>query len=559
MLRTDSLAQYPSAMERHHTRPDPAEIGKFPAHCVHCRANIPVRPRVKTLKDLEPLTTRLLEIQHLNSAASLLDWDQETYMPAGSGRARADQLATLQGLAHDTFTAPEMERLLAQWVDPATGLPPESPDDAWDEPSRALLREVWRDFSRAKKLPSEFVKRLRRECSLAQQVWAEAKEKSEFRKFLPNLRTVVALKQEEAQYLGYQDSPYDALLDSYEPGMTVAQLNPLFATLRKRLVPLLQQITNAPISIDDTVLTRAYDTTRQLEFGRLVLTAMGYNFDTGRLDLSAHPFTTSFHPSDVRLTTRVYENELAACLFSCIHEGGHGLYDQSLDTERYGTPLGESLSLGIHESQSRLWENCVGRSRPFWRCFYPYLKQLFPEQLANVAMEQFYTAVNRVKPSLIRVEADELTYNLHIMLRFEIEQDLMEGRTRVEELPDVWSEKMRSYLDIVPGRDAEGLLQDVHWSLGAIGYFPTYTLGNLYAVQFYNQALKDIPDLNSEIEAGRLTVLKKWLNQKIHRWGRTFTPDQLVRRITGGPLSPEPYLAYLEEKFGALYHLKAPG
>ena len=242
MLRTDSLAQYPSAMERHHTRPDPAEIGKFPARCVHCRANIPVRPRVKTLKDLEPLTTRLLEIQHLNSAASLLDWDQETYMPAGSGRARADQLATLQGLAHDTFTAPEMERLLAQWVDPATGLPPESPDDAWDEPSRALLREVWRDFSRAKKLPSEFVKRLRRECSLAQQVWAEAKEKSEFRKFLPNLRTVVSLKQEEAQYLGYQDSPYDALLDSYEPGMTVAQLNPLFATLRKRLVPLLQPL-----------------------------------------------------------------------------------------------------------------------------------------------------------------------------------------------------------------------------------------------------------------------------------------------------------------------------
>lgn len=559
MLRTDSLAQYPSAMERHHTRPDPAEIGKFPALCVHCRANIPVRPRVKTLKDLEPLTTRLLEIQHLNSAASLLDWDQETYMPAGSGRARADQLATLQGLAHDTFTAPEMERLLAQWVDPATGLPPESPDDAWDEPSRALLREVWRDFSRAKKLPSEFVKRLRRECSLAQQVWAEAKEKSEFRKFLPNLRTVVALKQEEAQYLGYQDSPYDALLDSYEPGMTVAQLNPLFATLRKRLVPLLQQITNAPISIDDTVLTRAYDTTRQLEFGRLVLTAMGYNFDTGRLDLSAHPFTTSFHPSDVRLTTRVYENKLAACLFSCIHEGGHGLYDQSLDTERYGTPLGESLSLGIHESQSRLWENCVGRSRPFWRCFYSYLQQLFPEQLANVAMEQFYTAVNRVKPSLIRVEADELTYNLHIMLRFEIEQDLMEGRTRVEELPDVWSEKMRSYLDIVPGRDTEGVLQDVHWSLGAIGYFPTYMLGNLYAVQFYNQALKEIPGLNSEIEAGRLTVLKKWLNQKIHRWGRTFTPDQLVRRITGGPLSPEPYLAYLEEKFGALYQLKAPG
>ena len=508
---------------------------------------------MKTLATLEPLTALLLEIQHVNSAASLLSWDQETYMPPAGGHARADQLATLQGLAHDRLLAPDIERLLTQWVDPSTGQVIDVPDDPWDEPSRALLREVWRDFSRAKKLPSSFVKRLGRECSLAQQVWAEAKKKNDFRMFLPNLRTVLSLKQEEAGYLGYTDSPYDPLLDTYEPGASVSRLIPLFTALKAGIVPLLQRAMTAPVQIDDVVLFRSYDSARQLKFSRLVLTAMGYDFDRGRLDLSAHPFTTSFHPSDVRVTTRVYEQELPACLFSCIHEGGHGLYDQGLDPDRYGTPLGDSLSLGIHESQSRLWENCVGRSLPFWRCFYPLLLQVFPEQLADVELEAFYAAVNRVKPSFIRVEADELTYNLHIMLRFEIEQDLMEGRLRVDDLPDAWNDKMRAYLGITPMTDAEGVLQDVHWSLGAIGYFPTYTLGNLYAVQFYEQAQKEISDLHGEIEAGRLTVLTRWLNQKIHRWGRTFTAEHLVQRVTGRPLSPEPFLNYLKEKFGELY------
>jgi carboxypeptidase Taq len=390
---------------------------------------------------------------------------------------------------------------------------------------------------------------------LAQQVWVEARKKSDFGMFLPALRTIVALKREEAHYLGYRDSPYDALLDHYEPGMTAGQLRPLFAALKARLVPLLQRVLAAKTSIDASILFRTYDPTRQMEFGRLVLTAMGYDFTRGRLDLSAHPFTTSFHPTDVRVTTRVYERELPACLFSCIHEGGHALYDQGLDPDRYGTPLGEPLSLGVHESQSRLWENCIGRSRPFWRCFYPLLQQCFPEQLKEVEMETFYAAVNHAKPSLIRVEADELTYNLHVMLRFEIEQDLIEERLAVEELPTVWGEKMRSYLGVTPTTDAEGVLQDVHWSLGAIGYFPTYTLGNLYAVQFYEQARKEINNLDGEIEAGRLTVLTRWLNQKIHRWGRTFTPEQLMLRVTGSSLSPEPFLAYLEKKYGELYQL----
>ena len=510
---------------------------------------------MKTLKTVADLTTRLLEIQRINSSASLLSWDQETYMPAGGGEARAEQISTLQGIAHQKLVSPEIEGLLAAWINPETGEIRDSPGEAWDEPSRSLLREVWRDYSRAKKLPSDFVVTLSRECSLAQQVWAEAKENQSFSQFLPNLRTVLSLKREEAAYLGYRDSPYDALLDEYEPGSTIKELRPLFAQIKGRLVPLLKKIQESSVQIDDTMLFHPFDQARQLEFGRMVLIAMGYDFERGRLDLSAHPFTTSFHPTDVRVTTRVHEHDLQSCLFSCIHEGGHGLYDQGLDPRYFGTPLGDSVSLGIHESQSRMWENCVGRSRPFWRFFYPMLQQTFHHQLRSLDGEQFYAAINRVKPSLIRVEADELTYNLHIMLRFEIEQDLIEGKTHPEDLPGIWNRKMEEYLGIVPSNDAEGVLQDVHWSFGAFGYFPTYTIGNLYSVQFYEQAKLEIPHLEDEIAAGQLMVLQRWLGQKIHRWGRMFTPDHLSRRVTGKSLDPEPFLSYVEKKYGELYKL----
>lgn len=510
---------------------------------------------MKTVATLEPLTTRLLEIQRINSAASVLSWDQETYMPVGGGAARAEQIAVLQGIAHEKLVSQDVESLLSQWVDPATGHATDTAGGAWDEPSRSLLREVWRDFSRAKKLPSDFVVKLSRECSLAQQVWVEAKKNNKFSKFLPNLRTVLELKREEAQYLGYQDSPYNALLDIYEPGATITGLQPVFAALKTRLVPLLQRITQSRVQSDDSLLHHSYDQARQLEFGRLVLTAMGYDFERGRLDLSAHPFTTSFHPTDVRVTTRVHEQELQSCLFSCIHEGGHGLYDQGLDQQYFGTPLGDSVSLGIHESQSRLWENCIGRSRPFWRFFYPILQQTFHDQLHSVTMEQFYAAINRVQPSLIRVEADELTYNLHIMLRFEIEQDLIEGTTQPEDLPSIWNRKMEEYLGIVPPTDAEGVLQDVHWSFGAFGYFPTYTLGNLYSVQFFEQAKRELPNLEDEIAAGQLMGLRRWLEQKIHRWGRMFTPAHLAERVTGSMINPEPFLNYAEKKYGELYQL----
>jgi len=510
---------------------------------------------VNTLKTVDALTTRLLEIQRINSAASLLSWDQETYMPAGGGEARAEQISTLQGIAHQKFVSPEVEQLLTTWVDSETGEIRDTPGEGWDEPSRSLLREVWRDYRRAKKLPSDFVIKLSRECSLAQQVWVEAKENQAFSQFLPNLRTVLSLKREEAEYLGYEDSPYNALLDVYEPGSTIAALRPLFAQVKGRLVPLLKKIQQSSVQVDDTMLFHTFDQVRQLEFGRMVLIAMGYDFERGRLDLSAHPFTTSFHPTDVRVTTRVHEHDLQSCLFSCIHEGGHGLYDQGLDPRYFGTPLGDSVSLGIHESQSRMWENCVGRSRPFWRFFYPMLQQTFHHQLRDLDVEQFYAAINRVKPSLIRVEADELTYNLHIMLRFEIEQDLIEGRTRPEDLPGIWNQKMEEYLGIAPSNDAEGVLQDVHWSFGAFGYFPTYTLGNLYSVQFYEQAKLEIPHLEDEIAAGQLMVLRRWLGQKIHRWGRMFTPDHLAQRVTGKSLDPEPFLSYVEHKYGELYKL----
>ncbi|MFZ1744609.1 MAG: carboxypeptidase M32 [Nitrospirales bacterium] len=508
---------------------------------------------------LDPLKQTLRQIHHLHDAAAVLSWDQETYMPPGGGAVRAEQLATLQTLAHDQFVSSEMESLLGTFVDLSTGTLHSQHASALDEPSQALLRETWRDFSRAKKLPSAFVNQLERECSLAQQVWAEARKTNDFQRFLPNLQRVVKLKQQEADYLGYADSPYNALLDTYEPGSTVAQLRPLFATLRTELIRLLDHIRQSPVQPDTQLLTQSYGHTPQMDFGRLVLKHMGYDFQRGRLDLSAHPFTTAFHPTDVRVTTRVFERDLPSCLFSCIHEGGHGLYEQGLPAKQYGTPLGEAISLGIHESQSRLWENCVGRSRAFWQYFYPKLQEVFPTQLGQVNAEDFYLAINRVAPSFIRVEADELTYNLHIMVRFEIELDIMEGRLHVDDLPEIWNAKIQDYLGIVPPSDAEGVLQDVHWSFGAFGYFPTYTLGNLYAAMLFRQAHKDLPDLDQAISQGNLLPLKGWLNDKVHRWGRQYTAADLITRVTGQALTPEPFIQDLRQKFGTLYQFPTTG
>ncbi len=512
-----------------------------------------ISPRIalmKSLKDLKPLILFLREIQQINSAVSLLSWDQETYMPKGGGEARAEQLAALEGMAHQKKIGPHMKRLLSRWIDIKTGVPE---DEVWDDPSRALLREVFRDYNKAVRLPTEFVKREAKITSIAQQVWAEAKEKSDFPSFAPYLKSIVALKKEEASLLADQSSPYDALIDYYEPGMTVTRLVPLFAALKKELLALLEKVQRAPIAPRDDFLHRCWPARRQLAFGRRVLETMGYSFLCGRQDLSAHPFTTSFHPTDVRITTRMNEYNFLSSFFSSLHEGGHALYDQGLNAEYFGTPLGETLSLGIHESQSRLWENGIGRSMPFWNYFYPILKEAFPRTLQDIGLEAFYGAINRVSPSLIRVEADELTYNLHVMVRFEIERALMEEDLPVEEIPRLWNEKMEAYLGVVPDSDADGALQDIHWAGGAFGYFPTYTLGNLYAAQFLSQARKDIPSLETDIGQGRLTILTHWLNEKIHRFGRRYSSDDLVRRVTGEPLNPSYFVDGLREKLGEIY------
>ena len=509
---------------------------------------------------LGQLKNKLREIHHLQDAASVLSWDQETYMPPGGGNIRAEQLATLQTLAHNQLVSSEMEALLGRIINLETGAVLSDDPSPFDAPTRALLRETWRDFSRAKKLPSDFVTELERECSLAQQVWVESRKTNDFQLFLPKLQKLIGLKRREAEYLGYTDSPYNALLDTFEPGSTVAQLRPLFSTLRSHLIRLLEQVRQSDVHPNKDLLAQNFDSENQMTFGRLVLQHMGYDFQRGRLDLSAHPFTTSFHPTDVRVTTRVFEHDLPSCLFSCIHEGGHGLYDQGLPPKHYGTPLGESISLGIHESQSRLWENSVGRSLPFWKYFYPKLREMFPTQLDSVELDDYYLAINRVAPSLIRVEADELTYNLHIMVRFEIELDVIEERIEIDELPEVWNAKMQEYLGMVPTNDAEGVLQDIHWSFGAFGYFPTYTLGNLYAAMLFDQACHDLPQLEKDIEQGNLLSLKKWLNERIHQWGRQYSAQELIQKVTGKDLTPDPFIRSLQKKIGDLYQFSAdPG
>ncbi|MBI3607724.1 MAG: carboxypeptidase M32 [Nitrospirae bacterium] len=504
-----------------------------------------------TLADLHPLTAYLTQIAHLQSASSVLSWDQETYMPRGGSGARAEVLATVQGLAHERFTAPEMEELLWRWIDVDNGtiLDPEA-----DAPARAVLREVLRDYRRAKRLPTPFVSHLERTCALAHEAWLGAREKRDYALFLPHLTAIVTLKREEAAYLGYSETAYDALVDAFEPGMTASRLTPLFAELKTALSALLARIMDSPVR-PAPLPAGPYDAQRQLAFGSLLLSAMGYRFDHGRLDQSAHPFTTGFHPTDVRVTTRVSAEDVTSSLFSCLHEGGHGLYDQGLDPAYYGTPLGEAVSLGMHESQSRLWENCVGRSIELWRHFYPLLRQAFPGPLARVSLEEFHAAINTVKPSLIRVEADELTYNFHIIVRYELEQQLIAGQLSPADLPQAWNEAMHGTLGVTPRDDGEGVLQDIHWAHGAFGYFPTYTLGNLYAAQFWQQAQRDLADLPTLIEGGRLDPLVSWLRDRIHRWGRTHSSDALLRRITGEPLNPEHFMTYLEGKFGAIYRL----
>ena len=497
----------------------------------------------------EELISKSKQTALLSSCASVLGWDEQTYLPPGGAEHRGNQMALLSGLAHQQATNPRIGELLSELE--ALDLGEET------DPIAVNVRDLRRNYDQSTKLPQELVEEMSRVTTMSQQAWIEARKEKDFSKFLPWLEKVVELKREEAQALGFPEDgiPYDALLDQYEPSATSKDVNAVFAPLRDALVEMVAAIADSPIEPDVSIITRTYPVDAQREFGTDAAQQIGFDFRNGRLDVAAHPFCGGFGPGDCRLTTRYDDHHFNGAFFGTLHEAGHGIYEQGLDRGHYGTPMGNSTSLGIHESQSRMWENFVGRSRSFWNHFFEPAKVAFPEALGNVDADTFYVAINDVRPSFIRVEADEVTYNLHIMLRFELEQPLMAGDLQPADLPAVWNETFTRYFGITPADDSEGCMQDIHWSAGLIGYFPTYALGNMYAAQFYNAATAELGDLDEMFARGEFAPLKQWLNKNIHQHGQRFRANQLVKEVTGEKLSPLPLIEHLKRKFGAIYNL----
>jgi carboxypeptidase Taq len=492
------------------------------------------------------LVQRIKDHGLLGSCSGVLGWDERTYMPHRGSAHRAEQMALLARLAHEMLTAPEIGQLLANVESDRQFL-------ADDDARAANVREMRRSYDRAVKLPKSLVEELARVTTRAQQVWQEARAANEFAAFQPWLEKIVRLKRQEAKAIGYQDSPYDALLDEYEPGATAADITQVFAALSADLVPLVSAIMSSGRRPRREILERDYPVEAQERFGHGAAAAIGFDFDAGRLDVTTHPFCSGMGPGDCRITTRYNARHFNDAFFGILHEAGHGIYEQGLLPEHFGTPLGSAASLGIHESQSRLWENQVGRSQAFWDYFYPRAREAFPGALAEVEPEEFYFAINDVRPSYIRVEADEATYNMHIILRFELEQALLRDDLQPADVLGAWDESFEKSFGMRPSSAALGCLQDIHWSMGGIGYFPTYTLGNLYAAQFIEQARRDLGDLDADFRRGEFGRLKGWLNEKIHRPGQQYRAGELCRRLTGKPLSHRPLLNYLRSKYAPLY------
>jgi carboxypeptidase Taq len=488
------------------------------------------------------------EAQMLESIQELLEWDERTKMPPAGGEYRAEQAAHVAGLVHQKQTSPLLGEWLAELKDSPLAADPVSD-------TGANIKHLQHDYDKRTKLPQVLVEELTRTAVLGQQIWAAARKANDFKAFEPTLEKMVGLKQQEATALGYTTTPYDPLLDDYEPGESTANVTRVLAELRDALVPLVHAISESSFRPDTGILARTYPAAEQEKFGKLAAAAIGFDFNAGRLDVTDHPFCAGLGPGDVRLTTRYDEHSFSDGFFSILHEAGHGIYDQGLPRQFFGLPTGAYVSLGIHESQSRMWENQVGRSRAFWEYFFPKAKEAFPEALSKVNPQDFYAAINDSRPSLIRVEADEVTYNLHILIRFELEKALLEGELAVADLPAVWQEKYRKYLGVFSPTDADGVLQDVHWSAGLFGYFPTYALGNLYAAQFFAQAVKDLPDLEGQFRRGEFSELREWLRTNIHSHGRRYTAAQLAERITGKPLTHEALISQLTAKYGELYGL----
>jgi carboxypeptidase Taq len=499
---------------------------------------------------IEKLKLRLREIALLGSAASVLHWDEQTYMPAAAAELRADQTSLMARLCHEQFTAAETGELLDELEAKL------SADDQVSD-SRVILRETRRDYDRATRLPARLVEELTRVSVLAQSAWIEARKESSYDQFRPWLDQILALKREEADCIGYEKQRYDALLDEFEPYETTQSIAAVFQSLRDPLIQLVGAILESGRSAPLEILQRSFEPPRQETLAREAAAKFGFDFKAGRLDISAHPFCSDIGPGDTRMTTRYDPEYFGDAFFGVLHETAHGLYDQGLPNEEFGNPLGEAVSLGIHESQSRMWENLVGRSRSFWRYFFPKVKAAFGAVLSDVSEEEWYRAVNDVRPSLIRTESDEVTYNLHILLRFELEQALLSGDLSTADLPGEWNGRMRHYLGIDPTGDADGCLQDIHWSGGSFGYFPTYTLGNLYAAQFFQAAQAEIPDLEQQFAHGDFGALLGWLRENIHHHGRRYSARELVLRATGRELSAEPLLNHLRKKAAELYGIQA--
>ena len=496
----------------------------------------------------QQLRDMLGEIFDLEAASDVLQWDQRTYMPSGGSSVRAMQIATLERLAHEKFISDELGATLKAAKAEVSSLDPDS-DEA---------RVVWkteRDFEHKRKIPAEWVSEYERITALAEHAWVKARANADFAQFQPHLEAVVDLRRQYIEFFAPYDHPYDPLLDYFEPGMKTSEVKAVFDVLRSRQVELVQDLTERGAPVDDSMLHQPFNENKQWDFGIEVVKALGYDFERGRQDKTVHPFTIGFGIGDVRITTRFNPNYLGSALFGSIHEAGHAMYGQGVSPNLDRTNLIEGASYGIHESQSRMMENLVGRSRPFWVAFYPRLQEFFPSQFGDCDLESFYRAINKVERSLIRVEADEATYNLHIILRFEIETALMEGKITVGDLPEIWNSKMEEYLGIRPPDDAKGVLQDVHWSAGYIGYFPTYALGNLMASQLWVKIEEDIPNLSRQIERGEFGDLLAWLRENIHQHGAKFEPMELLKRATGSSLSPEPYLDYLVSKYMDIYKL----
>lgn len=496
----------------------------------------------------ETFKAYLAEITDLSKAQAVLGWDQRTMMPPLGAPARAEQLASLARVIYEKATSDTLGRMLDDLQPYEESLPYES-----DEAS--LIRVTRRDYEKMRRVPADLRVEMTRSSSLASQAWIDARQKSDFQLFLPHLEKAVELKKRYIDCFVPFEQAYDVLLDDYEPGMKTSQVQAIFETLKTGLVPLIRAIGQSPELVSDACLHGSYPVERQRAFILTILERFGFSSQAWRLDPTVHPFAGGSSPDDIRITTRYYPDFINPALFGSMHECGHGLYENGVSRSLYRTPLARGVSLGMHESQSRMWENLVGRSRPFWRFFYPSLQETFPEQLGQVDLETFYRAINIIQPSLIRVEADEATYNLHIILRFELEQALFNGELALRDLPEAWNARMKEYLGVDVPNDAKGVLQDIHWSSGQFGYFPTYSLGNIIACQIWEKALEAMPDLYDQFERGEFAALREWLRDHLHALGRKLTPAETLQKVAGGPISVEPYLRYLTGKARDIYKI----